>query len=260
MNGVPRRALSGAGGAHSGDGFGARAPSVICRVLPSFPPLRGHKARSPVGSSWGSGARRAEPSAGPRGLRTLRGSGSFVPRAGGARHAARWRGFRGPGRGRAFPVPPPPPEEPRNRRRGHHSRPPPLDGTPASRRAPGPASQGAPGGGFSLPAPGPSVPELAGSSACAFGLLADSIWRFCTLQGRLLRPRRFCLRGSRWGTPRAEAELQLIGVLEKGAPRAFRCLLPGSRPPRPFSLRPLPAVKPSRAACVVGGAGLGGEV
>lgn len=58
------------------------------------------------------------------------------------------------------------PEEIRNRRRETTAGPLPPDRTPAFRRAPGPASQGAPGRRLlPLPAPGPSVPELAGSSA-----------------------------------------------------------------------------------------------
>lgn len=199
MNGCStgHRALRGA--ARSGDRLGARAPSVMFRVRPSFPPRRGHKARSLVGSSWGSGAPRAEPSAGLRGLQTLRGSGSFVPRAEGARHAARWRGLGGPGRGRSLAAPPPSPgvaSGPATRR----PQPAPTPGLdPSFRARPRPSLLGR-----ARPAASPAARarlERAPTCGqqCALGFRADRIWRFCTLQRRLLRPRRFCLRWSWWG-------------------------------------------------------------
>lgn len=167
---------------------------------PSRPCADTKPARSPVGSGGGSGAPGAEPSAGLRGLRTLGGSGSFVPRAAGARHAAGTveRGFGGPGRGRSLTVH-------TASFLGAASEPATRRPQPAPNPRAGPPSPGA--------RPRPSLPGRARPAAspaararrrraptcgqqCAFGLLADRIWRFCAWQRRLLRPRRFCLRWS----------------------------------------------------------------
>lgn len=114
----------------------------------------------------------------------------------------------GPGRSACFPV-----EKPRSRRGEDRGRPP-------ARPRPSPPGRAGP----TAPRAARARPERARTCGrlCAFGFLADRIWRFCSLRGRFLLPRRFCLQGSLWGTPRAEEELQLFGVLEKGAPRAFR--------------------------------------
>lgn len=178
-----------------------------------------------------------EPSAWPRGLRTLSGSGSFVPPAGSARLAARWRGLGGPGQGEGSDRVASPAEKRRNRPGEDRSRP------PARPRPslPGRAGPTAPPAAGARPEPARTCGQL-----CAFGLLTDRIWRFCSLRGRLLRPRRFCLQGSLWGTPRADKKRSCLGSWrrEPFRPSADCCL----EPALPFSLRPLPAVKQGGAA------------